>query len=333
MADLKLSLVCQDYDRTRALMDGTVRAQGIELDCVNLFPARIFERLFTKHEFDVAEMGLTFYLGMLGKGDAPYIGIPVFLSRVFRHSSIFVNAASGIEQPRDLIGRKWGELFTYGHDAGVWSKGIISDEYAVPADSYSAYYVGGVDQPAAPWGWLPFAPPEGARIEHIGAARTLDSMLESGAIDVLFSAMVPPSLESRSRRVRRLFDNAETVEREWFRRTGIFPIMHIVVIRRDIYEKNRWVARALYDAFEASRKKVYEIFRSAHGNMHRILSIPWVTELFEENAKLMGEEPWSYGLEANRKVIDTFLRYHYEQGISKRRFTPDELFAPETMAD
>jgi hypothetical protein len=334
MTNLKLNLACQGYDRTQALMDGSVCPEGVDLVCHNIFPANIFERIITKREFEVAEMGFTYYLGTLGWQDPPFIAIPVFLMRVFRHSAIFVNTGSGIQHPRDLVGKRVGELFTYGHDAGVWAKGILSDEYGVPINSHSAYYTGGVDRMASAWDWLPFKPPESARVQHIGPSRTLDSMLDQGEIDVLFSAITPPSLVKGSPNVRRLFDDAETIEREWFRRTGIYPIMHIVVMRKDIYEKNRWVARALYKAFDEARKKVYENFRSALGNMHRLFTIPWVTELFERNRKLMGEEPHTYGIDdGNRKTVDTFLRYHYEHGISKRLFKCEELFAPETLMD
>ena len=327
MSDLRLTLACQRTDRTAAILDREIRVPGVELAGIDLFPATIFERAFAKREFDVMEMGLTFYLGTLGRAaPSPFVALPVFLSRVFRHSAIFVRAASSIAEPGDLAGKRWGELFFYGHDAGVWSKGVLADEYGVKPMSHGAYFTGGVGRPAPRWDWLPMAAPAG--ITHIGPDLTLDRMLEAGEIDVLFSAILPPGL--RSGTVKRLFADAELRERQWYRRTRIFPIMHVVVLRRALYERHPWLARALFDAFEAARQAVYARYRSAHGNYHRLFMIPWLTELCEENDALMGDEPWTYGLQGNREALDTFLRYHFDQGLSSRRFTPEELFAPET---
>ncbi len=329
MADLPLTLACWDYDRTRALMDGSVRPQGIALTYRNLFVAETFERMVRDREFEVAELGLTFYVGTLGLAPPPFIAIPVFPLRFFRHSAIFVNTHSGIEAPRDLIGRRVGELFTYGHDAGIWAKGILSDEYGVPVDSVT-YYVGGLDRYAR-WDWLPFSPPPHVRVHQLAQGQTLDQMLDRGEIDALYSAIVPPALLRGSGNVRRLFPNYEAVERDYFRRTGIFPIMHTVVIRRDVYEAHRWVARALYDAFCTAKERAAELYRQGERFMHGMFMIPWLTAHREENRQLLGDDPWPYGLEPNRKALDTFLRYHHEQGLSRRRFTPEELFAPETL--
>jgi 4,5-dihydroxyphthalate decarboxylase len=331
MADLKLTLACWNYDRTRALMDGSVRPQGIELTYLNLFVAEAFQRMMRDHEFEVSELGLTFYIGSLGLDDPPFVAIPVFPLRFFRHSAIFVNAESGIESPRDLIGKKVGELFTYGHDAGIWARGILSDDYGVPADSIS-YYVGGLDRPAR-WDWVPFHLPPNFRVQQLDPDQTLDSMLEAGEIDALYSAIVPPSLIKGSARVRRLFENYEAVERDYFRRTSIFPIMHTVVIRRDVYRENPWIARAIYDAFKEAKQRAADLYRMGGAFMHGLFMVPWLTAHLEENRQLMGDDLWPYGLEPNRKALDTFLRYHHEQGCSSRRFTPDELFAPETLVD
>lgn len=332
MANLKLKFACQDYDRTKGLTDGSIRIEGAELDHIDLPPWATFERLIKGGEFDVSEMGLTFYMGTLALEDPPFIALPVFLSRTFRHSTIYVNKASGIRWPRDLIGKRVGEAFCYGHDAGIWSKGILSDEYGVPTDSYR-YFIGGVDRPVPPWDWLPFRPPPNVRIEHIGPARTLDPMLESGEIDALYSAIVPPSLLRRSPNVGRLFEDAEPVERDYYRRTGIHPIMHVAVIRRTVYRQHPWLAQALYKAFKEAKEQVMKLYRSYEGRMHLLLMIPLLTELQERNRDMMGEDPWPYGVEPNRKTLETFCRYHHEQGLSARRYAPEELFAPETLAD
>jgi 4,5-dihydroxyphthalate decarboxylase len=312
-------------------MDGSVRPQGIELTYQNLFVAETFERMVRDKEFEVAELGLTFYIGMLGLPDPPFVAIPVFPLRFFRHSAIFVNTASGIESPKDLIGKNVGELFIYGHDAGVWAKGILSDDYGVPTDSV-AYYVGGLDR-FARWDWMPFGPPSNVRVQQLGPDQTLDRMLEVGEIDALYSAIVPPSLIKGSTKIRRLFENYESVERDYFRRTSIFPIMHTVVVRKDIYREHPWVARSIYEAFKQAKDRAANLYRLGESFMHGLFMIPWLTAHREENRQLMGDDLWPYGLEPNRKVLDTYLRYHYEQGLSTRRFKPEELFAPETLVD
>jgi 4,5-dihydroxyphthalate decarboxylase len=224
MARLRLKLGCWDYDRTRALMDGTVQPEGgVEITHVNLFPSETFERMISNREFEVSEMGLTFYLGTLGLEAPPFIAIPIFPVRLFVHSTVSVNASSGIESPKDLIGKKVGELFFYGHDTGTWIKGILSDEYGVRADSVT-YYVGGIDQPSAKWDWVPLAPPANVSVHQLGAGQTLDAMLEAGEIAALYSAITPPSLLKQSANVRYLFEDPEAAGRDYFKRTGIFPI-------------------------------------------------------------------------------------------------------------
>jgi 4,5-dihydroxyphthalate decarboxylase len=331
MADLKLTLACWDYDRTKALMDGSVRPEGIELTYKNLFVAETFERMVRDREFEVSEMAMTFYVGTLGLEDPPFIALPVFPLRFFRHSAVFVNTASGIQSPKDLIGKNVGELFIYGHDAGVWAKGILSDEYGVPANSVT-YHVGGLDRYAL-WDWAPFTPPPDVKVHQLRPDRTLNGMLEAGEIDALYSAIVPPSLIGGSPRVRRLFEDYESVERDYFRRTGIYPIMHTLVIRKDVYREHPWVAQSIYAAFKEAKSRAYSQYKLGELFMHGTFMVPWFTAHREENRKLMGDDLWPYGLEPNRKVLDTFLRYHHEQGLSKRRLTPDELFAPETLGD
>jgi len=330
MAKLKLKLGCGNYDRTRALMDGSLQPEGIDLEYVLSFPADTFPRMIRDKEFEVSELGLTFYLGTLAQPDPPFIAIPVYPIRFFVQSAIFVNAASGIKEPRDLIGKRLGELFIYGHDAGTWVKGILSDEYGVPARGTS-FRVGGLDHPSARWDWVPFKAPPDVQVNQIGPNQTLNDLLESGEIDALYSAMVPPSLVAGSKRIRYLFDDPEAAGREYFRKTGTFPIMHIVAIRKDVYRANPWVARSLYDAFTEAKRRAEEVYRFQAQHMHRLFMIPWLSALIEKNRALMGDDPWPYGLEPNRKPLETFLRYHHEHGLSPRRLRPEDLFAPETL--
>jgi 4,5-dihydroxyphthalate decarboxylase len=329
---MKLSFSCWNYDRVQALLDGRVTPDGIDLEFHANFPAVTFQQAMRNGKFDACELGLTFYLATLHAPDPPFVAIPVYPVRLFLHSAIYVNANSGIDKPQDLIGKRVGELFVYGHDAGTFAKGVLADHYGVPTDSYR-YFVGGVDRPMEEWTWFPLKPPANVQWEHIGADRTLDQMLVDGEIDALVSAIVPPSYLKRDGTVRRLFDDSAAVEREYFRTSGIFPIMHVVAIRKQVYRENPWVARSLYDALTKAKDVAEELYRSQEANMHRLFMVPWLTELREENQRLMGDDLWPYGVEPNRAALDTFLRYHHEQGVSRRRFAPEDLFVEETLAD
>lgn len=312
-------------------MDGSVKPEGIELAVQSAQQVgEIMERVITTRDFDVAELGFTYYLRSLELMDAPFIAIPVFPNRIFRHAAIFVNRASGIAAPGDLRGKKVGELHRYGHDAGIWAKGVLSDEYAVPADSMT-HYVGALDQPASKPDWAPFDPPAKPDIHALGPGQTLDAMLDAGEIDALFTAWMPPSFLKRSPNVARLFPDYERVERDYFRRTGIFPIMHTVVIRRAVYERNRWIARALAAAFQQAKDQATRHYRMAETFFGAPFMVPWLAAHLEENRALMGDDAWPYGIAANRETLDTYLRYHFEQGLSKRRFAIEDIFAPETL--
>ena len=331
MANLKLSFACDDYLHMRALRDGTVRPEGVDLTYLTVFPAQNFQRNLQFREFDVAEMGMKFYVSSLGLADPRFIAIPVFPSRSFRHGAIYVSAKSNIEKPEDLAGKKIGELFAYGHDAAIWARGIMQDEYGVPIDS-PTYCVGPLDA-GTYREFAPFGPPPFMRVETLRAGQTLDAMLEAGEIDALYSAIVPPSMLRRSGTVRRLFVDFEAVERQYFRKTGIFPIMHTLVMRRELYEENRWIAQSLYQAFKESKKQAYDHYEAMARRLFSPMMMPWLASHYEENRATLGEDPWPYGLEPNRKALETFLRYHHEQGLSRRRLAPEELFAPETLVE
>ena len=327
---LELKFGCQAYDWTKPIMDGSIRAEGIEIDAEASFPAQTFARLIGNAEFDVAELGLTYYIGTLESDDPPFVSIPVFPVRLFRLSSVYVRAGGAIEVPQDLIGKRHGEFYTYGHDAGVWVRGILRDHHDVPMDSHAAFFIGGVGRPMAELDWLPYRWPAGARAEHIGPDRTLDSMLIAGEIDVLLSAVEPPALNDGSGTIRRLFEDAEFVERDYFKKTGVFPIMHTVAIRTEIHRDNPWVARSLYDAFEQARAKVQER-ESVREYVPFTRMIPLYPEHQREILDLMGKDYWPYGLEPNRKTLDAFLGYHHDLGLSRRRFEPEDLFLPEMI--
>jgi hypothetical protein len=331
MANLKLLLACWDYDRTRALFEGRVQPQGIDLE---LWTTRnvgeIMERMVKHRQFDVAELGITYYLRSLELTDAPFIAIPVFPNRFFRHSAIFVNAEKGIRTPGDLAGRRVGELQRYGHDAGIWAKGALSDDFGVKASSME-HYVGGIERTVPGPDWAPLDLPADVKIHQLAPEQGLDAMLERGEIDALFSAHIPPSARKNPARVRRLFPDFEDVERDYFRRTNIFPIMHTIAIRRDVYEQNRWIARELMRAFEEAKALAMKAYNAADVFFNAPIMIPWFVSLREKNRALMGENFWPYGVEANRKTLEACLRHHREQGILKRSYNIEELFAPEAL--
>jgi 4,5-dihydroxyphthalate decarboxylase len=325
VSKLRLTLACWNYDRTRALLEERVRPDGIDLNYLNIPIEETFFRMLRHQEFDVAEMSLSSYVLTLFRSDPAFIAIPVFPSRSFRHSCIYVHTASGIREPKDLIGKRVGTP-EYQMTAAVWIRGILADEYGVPADSV-VYFTGGEEEPGRPEK-LPLDLPPGIRIEHIGPQETLSSMLARGDIDALYAARMPSSFRSGGGAVKRLFDDFGTVERDYFRRTGNFPIMHTVVVRREVYERDRWVAQSLYKAFCAAQREAY-VDLSETAALKTML--PWLTAHVEETRREMGDDFWPYGVERNRHTLAAFLRYSYEQGLAKRVLEPERLFAPETM--
>ena len=325
MAKLRLTLACWNYDRTRALLEGRVPMDGVDLNYLSLPVEEIFFRMLRHREFDAAEMSLSSYTLSLFRENPPFIAIPVFPSRFFRHSCIYVHSGSGIREPKDLVGKRIGNP-EYQMTAPVWIRGIMSDEYGVPAAG-ATYLSGGEEEPGRPEKLALDLPPE-IRTQAIPPNKTLSRMLECGEIDVLYTARAPSTFRGGEGSVRRLFPDYLQVEREYFEKTKVFPIMHTVVIRRDIYEKNPWVAQSLYKAFVAAKRDAWE-------DLHEMAALktmlPWLVQHVEDTEKTMGTDFWPYGLEANEHVLETFLRYSHEQGLSKRQLSPRELFAPESL--
>jgi 4,5-dihydroxyphthalate decarboxylase len=325
VSKLRLTLACWNYDRTRALLEARVQPDGIDLNYLDIPVEETFFRMMRHREFDVAEMSLSSYVMSLFLPDRPFIAIPAFPSRFFRHSCIYVHAGSGIKEPKDLIGKKVGSP-EYQMTAPVWIRGILSDEYGIPVDSV-VYFTGGQEEPGRPEK-LPLDLPPEIRVERIGPEQTLSSMLGRGDIDALYTARMPSSFRSGNGNVKRLFEDFLAIERSYFRRTGVFPIMHTVVVRRDVYNRDPWVAQSLYKAFCASQQSTYEDL-SETAALKTML--PWLTAHVEETRREMGDDFWPYGLDRNRGALTTFLRYSYEQGLAKQLLEPEQLFAPETL--
>ena len=325
MPALRLTLACWDYDRTRALMDGSVAPDGIDLIYLNQPVEETFFRMMRYREFDCSEMSLSSYAASLGSDNPPFIAIPVFPSRFFRHSCIFVSAKSGIAKPEELKGKRIG-VPEYQMTAPVWIRGILSDDYGVKVTDVE-HFSGGEEEPGRVEK-LKLDLPSTIKLRAIPADKTLSRMLADGDLDGLVTARAPSTFQKESDKVRRLFRNYVEVEKDYYRRTRIFPIMHTIVIRRDVYAKNPWVAQSLYKAFTEAKAKAYRLYDQTAALP---AMVPWLIAHLEETRREMGEDWWPYGLEPNRHVLETFLRYHHEQGLSKRRFAPEELFARETL--
>ena len=325
MARLRLALACGDYDRTRALEDGSVRPDGIELTYLRLPVEETFFRMLRHREFEVAELSLSSYVHSLSADPPPFVALPVFPSRMFRHSSVYVHADAGIVEPADLRGMVVGNP-EYQLTACVWVRGILADRHGVPWDSV-VYRTGGQEQ-SGRVEKTALDLPAGVRVEPIPDGRTLSQMLVTGEIDALYTPRIPGPFAAGDPRVRRLFDDVVGAEQAYFTDTRIFPIMHVVVVRRDVYEAHPWVAQSLCKAFGAAKEQVFE--RLYDSSALRFM-LPWLPQHLEDTRRLLGEDYWSYGLDANREVLATFLRYHADQGLSPRQRTPEELFAPESV--
>ncbi|MPZ96200.1 MAG: ABC transporter substrate-binding protein [Propionibacteriales bacterium] len=323
MTRLRLTLACGDYDRTRALQEGTVRPDGIDLTYLRLPVEETFFRMIRHQEFEVAEMSLSSYVVSLQADPAPFVALPVYTSRMFRHGSIYCHAGAGISTPSDLRGKVVGTP-EYQVTAGVWVRGVLADQHGVPVDSVS-YVTGGQERP----GRVEKAKldlPDHLRVSRIAAGKMLSAMLAEGEIDALYTPRIPSPFAAHDPRVRRLFPDVVAAEQEYYAATGIFPIMHVVVIRRDVYETYPWVAQSLQKAFVRAKD---EASRDLYDSSALRFMLPWLTQQLEEARQLLGDDFWSYGLDANHETLETFLRYHHEQGLSRRLLSPAELFAPE----
>jgi 4,5-dihydroxyphthalate decarboxylase len=317
-------MACWDYDRTQALADGRIRPEGVDLTYLSLPVEETFYRMMRHREFDVAEMSLSSYVISLFHG-SPFVAIPVFPSRSVRHNGIYVNSASGIEKPEDLAGKVVG-IAEYQLTANVWIRGILADQYGVPTDSVR-YRTGGLHDP----GRVEKAVvdiPGNVEVRPIDAGTSLSDLLVKGEIDALYSPRSPRPFLERDDRVRWLFADPRAEEEAYYRSTGIFPIMHTVVLRRDLYEQRPWLAQSLYKAFVAAKAAAEERLAETAAPFSMI---PWSYAEFERARRLMGDDFWPYGVPDNEETLSTFLRYSHDQGLAQRLLRPQELFAPETL--
>jgi len=316
---LRLSLACWDYDRVRALQDGRVRPEGIELDFLPLHVEETFFRALRGQEFDVCELSLSSYVLTLNSDSPPFVAIPVFPSRFFRHQSIYVNTDT-IASPADLVGKRVG-VPEFQMTASVWQRGILADEYDVPVESVE-YVTGVLNGSGRREEKLALDLPADIRVSTVPEGTNLSRMLAAGEIDAIYTAPAPDSF-GQAPNVGQLFPDFVDVEQDYFRRTGIFPIMHVVAIKRRVWEEHPWIARSLMKAFDESLQIAY---RDLQQRSALKVMLPWLQQHVRGTIEALGTNWWDYGLESNRHVLDTFLRYSHDQGLARRRLAPEDLF-------
>ncbi|HEY2531651.1 MAG TPA: ABC transporter substrate-binding protein [Xanthobacteraceae bacterium] len=321
---LQLSLAVGDYDRTRAIFNGCVRIEGCNVVAVTLEPEEAFHRAFKFRDFDITEISLHSYLMTLARDHSPYVAIPAFVSRLFRHSGIYIRTDRGIARPQDLKGKTIG-LPEYQITANVWIRGILQDEYGVkPSDI--TWRRGGLEQPGRDER-TPIALPPDIDIADVPPDRTLSEMLLCGDLDGLIGARAPSCYLKGAPNIERLFPDYQKVEEAYYEKTRIFPIMHCVGIRRSLLEQHPWLATSVYKALLAAKDHCMEELGQIG---HLATSLPWSVAENDRLKKLMGEDYWSYGVAPNRHVLETLMRYSYQQGLSARELDVDEMFAPST---
>lgn len=320
MSNLPLKIAFWDYDRTRALIDGRVHAEGIDLDIHVLRPRIMFPRMLDHQEFDISELSLASYAALKARGNCPFVAIPVPLSRFFRHSCIYVRTDSGIRQPCDLKGKRVGTT-QYGSTAATYIKGMLEDEYGVTASDMH-WFMGGLTTPTQP-PLIPLELPPSIRIEFLPAGQTLEQMLLDGELDALFSIYLPSIFVQGSPRISRLFPDFKAVEQDYYHRTGIFPIMHTIVLREEIHQSHPWVAPNIYNAFCKAKALATGRFYDTDA-LH--LTLPWLIDHVEEAWRVLGKDFWAYGLPPNRPAIDAAGRYVHAQGLAPRVVYADEMF-------
>jgi 4,5-dihydroxyphthalate decarboxylase len=322
---LVLSLATSPYDRTAGLFDGRVAIEGCDIVPVALSPEETFHRAFRHTEFDITEISLSSHTLTVARGTSDYVGVPAFTSRAFRHSGIYIRTDRGISSPADLRGKTIG-LPEYQQTANVWIRGLLKDEYGIGAEEIR-WRVGGIEQPGR-GERAPLTLPPSIDYQPIPVGSTLSRMLRDGELDAVLSPKEPSCFSEGHPHVDRLFPDYQAVEEDYFRKTGIFPIMHLVGIRRSLVEQHPWLPVSILKGFSAAKKLALEELGLIG---HLAVTLPWPVAALQHARRLIGEDFWSYGVAPNRAQLDTFLDYSVEQGLSVRRVAIEELFAASTL--
>lgn len=313
-----------DYDRTRPIYDGRVQIDGVDPVCMLLSPEEMFFRAFRHQDFDVSELSLSSYCVTVANRGPHYFAIPVFLSRAFRHTSIYIRKDRNITRPEDLVGKRIG-IAEYQQTANVWVRGILEQDYGVkPSDI--TWVQGGMDTPGRPEK-IKLDLPDDVHIESAPAGATLNDMLVSGDIDGFIGPRWPRCFDEGHQHVGRLFEDSIAAAAEHYGRTGYFPIMHVLGVRRSLANAQPWLPSAIMKAFTEARDIALAALKDTSATK---VTMPFVEDNLAAVKKLMGEDFWSYGLADNATTLDAFCEMHYRQGLSSRRLAVDELFHPAT---
>ena len=320
-----ITIATWDYDRVRPIIDGRVQVEGCEVNYIVLPPEECFHRAYLMHEFEVSEIGFSPYLIAYSRGQSPYVAVPVFLSRMFRHSAIYIRTDRGIHTPAELKGKKVG-VVEYQMSAVMWPRGMLADDYGVqPRDIQ--WRQGGLEVPGRK-DKFPLNLPADFPLETVPEGKALSTMLAAGELDAIITARAPSCYGDGRSPVARLFEDFESAEREYFRRTRIFPIMHALGVRNDVHERYPWLAASLLKAFsEAKRLADADLFEVTALK----IGLPWIVSHARHTAELMGENFWPYGVEENRHTLEVMTRYSFEQGLAVRKLEVDEVFAGGTV--
>ncbi len=319
-AKLALTLACAPYDRVQPILDGRIAIAGCAIDAHPMPADEAFARAYTTQEFDITELSASSHILTSARGDSPYVGVPAFVSRSFRHSAFYVRADRGIASPADLKGKLVG-VPQYQQTAALWARGILADEYGVRAQDVR-WRNGGLDQPGAAER-TPIAPP-GVELRAIPPDATLSAMLADGELDAVIAARPPACFLEKAPFVARLFPDVRSAEEAYFRKTGLFPLMHLIGIRRSLVTAHPWLAAAVFDAFAAAREIAMTQLRY-QGAFYAML--PWLPDDVARAEAVMGHDFWPYGVAANRREIDAMLRWSVEQGLAEREPPLDQVFA------
>jgi len=325
MTDVPVTIACGNYDRTRAIRDGTVKVEGCAVTYLPLYPEEIFHRAFKFQEFDISELSFSSYARTVAAGTAAYIGIPAFVSRIFRHSGIYVRSGAGIDRPEQLRGKRVG-VPEYQITAVVWMRGLLQHEYGVaPAEIH--WRSGGQEQPGRQER-TPLKSIPGVDLQPIGHDQTLVGMLRAGELDALFTARAPSSFLAGEPHIARLFADTRAAEIAYYKKTKLFPIMHLVGLRKTLAEQYPWLATSVYKAF--CEAKAVAMSRLTDVNALAV-TLPFLEAETRETMAVMGRDFWRYGVGENLREIEALAGYAFEQGLLARKVNAEELFARATV--
>jgi 4,5-dihydroxyphthalate decarboxylase len=324
-ARLHLTLATADYDHVRDLTNGVVRPDGIVLTGFTLPVEEVFFRFIKNREWDVSEMSFGKFIGFASQGNSPFIGIPVFPSRVFRHSAFYVRADRGIASPKDLEGKTVG-IPEWAQTAGIYARGFLAETAGV--DLRKIRWVQAGMNEAGREEKVEFKLPPGIQYEQ-RRDTSVSAMLLSGEVDAAISARVPDAFTSGGGRIVRLYPNYREEEARYHAATGIFPIMHVIAIRRAVFERYPWVAMNLLKAFEEAKQRSLDRMNDLTASR---IPVPWSAAISAEWGKDFGDDPFPYGLEGSRRTLEAFCRFAHDQGVTAKQMTPDDLFPKEVRA-